>query len=144
MFVRLLSIDHASNEHGGYRLHSEGVKRVAHYESVTLLSSLCCFVPMLRSNTLRYSRCAPPPKLACLGHSSIRPSLMLTGSESHNLFPYVMPFWQKCWREYKKRLSSALIEAHARADAAACTIQAAYYRYHKKVSVQRLLIHLAD
>eukprot|EP00752_Nemacystus_decipiens_P010136 g9032.t2 len=40
---------------------------------------------------------------------------------------------QKCWREHKKRRTNALRIAHARADAAAYAIQAAYYRYHRKL-----------
>ncbi|CAN0130875.1 unnamed protein product, partial [Scytosiphon promiscuus] len=41
---------------------------------------------------------------------------------------------QEHWRKYKKRLAKALRIAHAQADAAVCTIQAAYYRYRKKLA----------
>lgn len=47
---------------------------------------------------------------------------------------------QRCWRGYKKRLADALRAAYAQADAAVCTIQAAYYRYHKKVSPRYLSV----
>ncbi|CAM9637950.1 unnamed protein product [Pylaiella littoralis] len=41
---------------------------------------------------------------------------------------------QKFWRDYKKRLANVLAIALARADAAVCTIQAAYYRYQRKLA----------
>lgn len=53
------------------------------------------------------------------------------------------PSSQRCWRRHKKRLADALRAAYAQADAAVCTIQAAYYRYHKKVSPRFLSLFCA-
>lgn len=52
------------------------------------------------------------------------------------------PSSQKFWRDYKKRLANVLAIALARADAAVCTIQAAYYRYQRKVgSKKKYFVH---
>ena len=90
------------------------------------------------SNVVGGARRNPRPRLMCRFATarSSRESPSGWQRPREIVFPIGSAFSQRCWKEYKKRLLNALREAHARADAAVCTIQAAYYRYKKKVSIQ--------